>query len=114
VSVVTPASTTTQRRARPSPDATRRSPQVSSTPIERDSTADTFAGYLAATAIFIGAIALAARPLPLSVTSIVLSLVATAMSGPRSARIAAISVGVATLSFILAMTIAVLTDRSLY
>jgi hypothetical protein len=87
---------------------------VSSAPIERDSTADTFAGYLAAAAIFIGAIALAARPLPLSVAAIVLSLVATGMSGPRSARIAAASVGVATLSFILAMTIAVLTDRALY
>jgi VIT1/CCC1 family predicted Fe2+/Mn2+ transporter len=87
---------------------------VSTAPIERDSTADTFAGYLAAAAIFIGAIALAARPLPLAVASIVLSLVATGMSGPRSARISAVSVGVATLSFILAMTIAVLTDRSLY
>jgi hypothetical protein len=87
---------------------------VSSAPIERDSTADTFAGYLAAAAIFIGAIALAARPVPLSVASIVLSLVATGMSGPRSARIAAVSVGVATTSFIVAMTIAVLTDRALY
>jgi hypothetical protein len=114
VSVVTPVPATTRSRPRSQPVGARGSPQVSSTPIERDSTADTFAGYLAATAIFIGAIALAARPLPLSVASIVLSLVATAMSGPRSARIAAISVGVATLSFILAMTIAVLTDRSLY
>jgi hypothetical protein len=87
---------------------------VSSTPIQRDSTADTFAGFLAATAIFVGAIALAIRPLPLSVASIALSLVATGMSGPRSARISAIAVGVATLSFILGMTIAVLTDRPLY
>jgi hypothetical protein len=44
----------------------------------------------------------------------VLSLVATGMSGPRSARISAIAVGAATLSFILGMTIAVLTDRPLY
>ena len=87
---------------------------MSSTPIRRDSTADTFAGFLAATAIFVGAIALAIRPLPLSVASIVLSFVATGMSGPRSARISAIAVGVATLSFILGMTIAVLTDRPLY
>ena len=87
---------------------------MNSTPIQRDSTADTFAGFLAATAIFVGAIALAIRPLPLSVASIVLSLVATGMSGPRSARISAIAVGAATLSFILGMTIAVLTDRALY
>ena len=73
-----------------------------------------FAGFLAAAAIFIAAIALAIRPLPLTVASIVLSLVATGMSGPRSARISAIAVGAATLSFILGMTIAVLTDRPLY
>jgi hypothetical protein len=87
---------------------------VSATPVQRDSSADTFAGFLAAAAIFVGAIALAIRPLPLSVASIVLSLVATGMSGPRSARISAIAVGAATLSFILGMTIAVLTDRPLY
>jgi hypothetical protein len=87
---------------------------MSTAPIQRDSTADTFAGFLAAAAIFIGAIALAVRPLPLTLASIVLSLVATGMSGPRSARISAIAVGAATLSFILGMTIAVLTDRPLY
>jgi hypothetical protein len=87
---------------------------VSTAPIQRDNTADTFAGFLAATAIFVGAIALAVRPLPLSLASIVLSLVATAMSGPRSARISAVAVGVASSSFVLGMTIAVLTDRPLY
>jgi VIT1/CCC1 family predicted Fe2+/Mn2+ transporter len=114
VPLVTPAQATARPRARPPPVQTRGSAQVTNAPVERDSTADTFAGYLAASAIFIGAIALAARPLPLAVASIVLSLVATGMSGPRSARIAAVSVGVATISFVLAMTIAVLTDRALY
>jgi hypothetical protein len=87
---------------------------VSTAPVQRDGISDTFAGYLAAAAIFIGAIALAVRPLPLSVAAIVLSLVATGMSGPRSGRIVALSVAAATASFILAMTIAVLTDRPLY
>lgn len=87
---------------------------MNAAPVRRDSTADTFAGFLAATAIFVGLIALVVRPLPLSLASIVLSLVATTMAGPRSARIAAVAVAVASLSFILAMTIAVLTDRQLY
>lgn len=87
---------------------------MSATPVQRDSTADTFAGFLAAAAIFVGAIALAIRPLPLSLAAIVLSFVATAMSGPRSARITAVAVGVGALSFVLGMTIAVLTDRPLY
>jgi hypothetical protein len=69
---------------------------------------------MAAGAIFVSAIALAVRPLPLSVAAIVLSLVAAAMSGRRSSRLTTIAVGVAASGFVLAMTIAVLTDRPLY
>jgi hypothetical protein len=112
--VVAVNASSAQPRARPAPPGQHGSPQVNAAPVQRDSTAETFAGFLAATAIFVGAIALAVRPLPLSLAAIVLSFVATAMSGPRSARISALAVGVAATSFVLGMTIAVLTDRPLY
>jgi hypothetical protein len=87
---------------------------MSSPPVERDSAGETLAGYMAATAIFVGAIALAVRPLPLSLASLVLALGATAIGGSRFARLQAFAFAAATTSFVLGMTIAVLTGRALY
>lgn len=81
---------------------------------DRDSPADLVAGFMATAAIFVGAIALVVRPVPLSIAALVLSLVATAMAGPRFSRLAAVSVGAASLAFVLSMTIAVLARRSLF
>lgn len=68
---------------------------------------------MSAAAIFVAAMALAVRPLPLSLAAIVLSLVATAIGGPWG-RLHAIAVGAATASFVLGMTIAVVAGRPLY
>ncbi|HZB23237.1 MAG TPA: hypothetical protein VE444_05275 [Gaiellaceae bacterium] len=87
---------------------------MSTTPVERDGAGETLAGYLAATAIFVGALALMIRPLPLSLASLLLALSATAVGGGRFARLQAFAVGAATLAFILGMTIAVVTNRPLY
>ena len=69
--------------------------------LDRRGPAETLAGYMTATAIFLGAAAL------------VLSLTATAIGG-RWGRLHAIAVGAATVGFILGMTIAVVTSRPLF
>lgn len=86
---------------------------MSVSPVERAGPAEVLAGYMSAAAIFISAMALAVRPLPLSVAALGLSLVATAIGG-RWGRLHALAVAVATTSFVLGMTIAVLTSRPLY
>ena len=86
---------------------------MSTPPVERDRPAEVVAGYMAAAAIFVSAIALVVRPLPLSVAAIVLSLVATGIGG-RFERLESIAVAAATLAFVLGMTIAVVTGRPLY
>ncbi len=80
---------------------------------ERLGPAEVLAGFMSAAAIFVAAMAVAVRPLPLSLAAIVLSLVATAIGGPWG-RLNAIAVGAATASFVLGMTIAVVTGRPLY
>jgi hypothetical protein len=86
---------------------------MSTTPVDRDTPGEILAGYMAATAIFVGAIALAVRPVPLSLAALVLALASTAIGG-RFARLQALAVAVATASFVLGMTIAVITGRALY
>ena len=81
--------------------------------LDRTGHGEAIAGYMSAVAIFVGAMALAVRPLPLSLAALVLSLVATGIGG-RWGRLHAFAVGAATLSFILGMTIAVVTSRPLW
>lgn len=75
--------------------------------------AETLAGYMSATAIFLAAAALAFRPLVLALAALVLALTATAIGG-RWGRLHGIAVGAATLGFILGMSIAVVTGRPLF
>lgn len=86
---------------------------MSAPELERDSPGEILAGYMAGAAIFVGAIALAVRPVPLSLAALVLALVSTGIGG-RFSRLQAIAVAAATTSFVLGLTIAVLTDRPLY
>ena len=74
--------------------------------LDRRGPAETLAGYMSAAAIFLAAMALAYRPL-------VLSLTATAIGG-RWGRLHSIAVAAATVGFILGMTIAVVTGRPLF
>lgn len=86
---------------------------MSTSPVDQAGAGEILAGYMAAAAIFVGAMALAVRPLPLSLASLILALSATAIGG-RFARLQALAVTVASLSFILGMSIAVITGRDLY
>jgi hypothetical protein len=86
---------------------------VSASELERARPAEVVAGYMSAAAIFLAAMALAVRPLPVALAALMLSLVGTAIGG-RWGRLHAIAVAAATAAFVLGMTIAVLTGRPLY
>lgn len=81
--------------------------------LERPGHGETIAGYMSAAAIFIAAMAVVVRPLPLAVAALLLSLVATGIGG-RWGRLHAVAVGAATVAFIVGMTIAVVAGRPLY
>jgi hypothetical protein len=80
---------------------------------ERESPADIVAGFLAALAIVGGLIAIAYRPVPIGVFSILVALVAAGMSG-RHERLAASAVAVAAAGFLAGMIVAVLTNHALW
>jgi hypothetical protein len=80
---------------------------------DRTSPAEIVAGYMSAAAIFLSVIALAIRPVPLSIAAILLGLVASAIGG-RWGRLHAIAVACGTSAFVLGMTIAVITGRPLF
>lgn len=86
---------------------------MSTSELERARPAEVVAGYMSAAAIFLAAMALAVRPLPIALAALTLSLVGTAIGG-RWGSLHAIAVGAATVAFVLGMTIAVLTGRPLY
>ena len=86
---------------------------MSTTPVDRAEPVEIVAGYMSAAAIFLGAMAIVVRPLPIGLAAIVLSLVGTAMGG-RWGRLHALAVGAATVGFVLGMTVAVLTSSPLY
>ena len=79
----------------------------------RDRPAETVAGYLAALAIFGGLIAVAVRPVPVGVSSILVGLIAAAMAD-RFQRLAGVAVAVATSGFMAGMIVCVITSRPLW
>jgi hypothetical protein len=80
---------------------------------ERARPSETVAGFLAAFSIFASLIALAWHPLRLLGPAIVLAMVSAGMGG-RHHRLAFVAVLIATVCFVLGMTIAVLTQRQLW
>ena len=86
---------------------------MSTSPVERARPAEVIAGYMSAAALFLAAMALVVRPLPLSLAALVLSLLGTGVGG-RWGNLHALAVGASTVAFVLGMTIAVLTGRPLY
>jgi hypothetical protein len=86
---------------------------VSSAPIQEQRPADTVAGFLAAVSIFSSLASIFWHPLRLVIASILLALIAAGMSR-RYQTLAGIAVGVGALSWILGMTIAVLTKHPLW
>ena len=75
-------------------------------------TGEVVSGYLAATAIFVAALAIVHRPLVLSLAAIMLALLALIVGGGR--RLNAFAFGAATSAFVLGMAVAVLTGNALY
>jgi tetrahydromethanopterin S-methyltransferase subunit E len=79
----------------------------------RSGPAEVLAGYMAAAAIFLAALAVVYKPLPLSLAALLLSLTATAIGG-RWGNLHAFAVGAATVGFVAGMTVAVITSHALY
>jgi hypothetical protein len=71
------------------------------------------AGYLAAAALFVGLIGIVYKPGQVGVGAILVALVAAAMGGPQR-RLAAAALVIATLSWLVGMTVAVLLERPLW
>jgi hypothetical protein len=80
----------------------------------RGNRADVVAGYLATFAIFLAAIAAVYRPVRLAPAAAVIALVAAALAGRRSSRIAQLAIAAAVLGWIIGMTFAVTTERPLW
>lgn len=77
------------------------------------SRASVLGGLLAAAAIFLGLLALAYHPVPVSVTAVLLALVALVMS-PRHQTLAGIGLVAAGIGFVGGMAIAVVTGNPLW
>lgn len=75
--------------------------------------ADPLSGLFAAMALFFSLLALAYHPLTVSVAAFLLGLVAVLMSS-RHERLAGIALGVAGVSFVAGMTIAILAGKPLW
>jgi hypothetical protein len=87
---------------------------VSTTPVREEyRAADTVAGILASMSIFASLTAIVWHPLRLVIASILVALIATAMSR-RYQLLGGIAVAVGGISWILGMTIAVITGHPLW
>jgi len=87
--------------------------RVSAAPYARSRAAETFAGYLAAAAIFVSITGVMYRPLRLIPLALVLALIATAIGG-RALRLATWAVVIGTLAFVVGMAAAVITSNPLW
>jgi hypothetical protein len=81
---------------------------------EREGPAEGVAGFLAAIAIFGGAIAIAQRPVVIGIASLLVALVAAAMAGGRNRKLAAAAVAVTSCAWLIGMIVSVLTNRPLW
>jgi hypothetical protein len=75
--------------------------------------ADAIGGLLASLSIFIGALALADKPVRLAVASVVLALIASRMTD-RWDRLVTVAMALSIVWFVGGMTIAVITNNPLY
>ena len=82
-------------------------------PTARERPAEVVAGFLAALAIAGGAIAVAVRPVPIGVASILIGFLAVALAD-RNQRLAAAGVTLASVGFLGGMIVSVLTSRPLW
>jgi hypothetical protein len=89
---------------------------VSTTPsvAQREGQAETIAGFLAALAIFGGVIAVAQRPVPIGLASLLVALVAATMASGRNQKLAGAAVAIAALGWLAGMIVCVITGRPLW
>jgi hypothetical protein len=80
---------------------------------DRQRPAESVAGFLAALSMTASLLAVVYRPVRLAPFAILLGLIAAGLGG-RYARLAAVAVVVATLGWLIGMTVAVLTSHPLY
>jgi len=86
---------------------------VNAQPVDRMSTADVVAGFLAVVAIAAAFFSLAYRPIRVDVFAVILSFVAAGMAD-RNRRLAGIAVAISAGCFILGLLIAILADKPLF
>ena len=82
-------------------------------PVDRMSTADVVAGFLAVVAIAAALFSLAYRPVRVDVFAVILSFVSAGMAD-RNRLLAAIAVATSAVCFILGLLIAILADKPLF
>jgi hypothetical protein len=86
---------------------------MSSAPYDRARPAETIAGFLAATSIFVSVVGVAYRPLRLIPLAIVLALLASGIGG-RATRLATWAVAIGAVAFAVGMAAAVITSNPLW
>jgi len=86
---------------------------MSSVPESEPRYADAIAGFLCAFALALSLVAIARTPALLAPVAILVGLVAARMSEARQ-KLAGWTVGIATLSFLIGMTVAISTDNALF
>ena len=86
---------------------------MSTVPERRERPADTVAGFLAALALFASLIGVAWRPFRIIPAAVLIALVALGMGG-RHQRLAAFALAVATVAWVVGMTVAVATGNDLW
>jgi hypothetical protein len=86
---------------------------VSVSPAERSGAVDTVAGLMAALALAVASLGIVYKPVRVIPVAILVALIAVAMGG-RNQRLAAFAVAWGALCWVAGMTIAVLTERSLF
>jgi hypothetical protein len=86
---------------------------VSTPPAERSGALDTVAGFIAALSFAVASLGIVYKPVRVIPIAIVVALIALGMGG-RSFRLAAVAVMWGAVCWIAGMTIAVLTERSLW
>jgi hypothetical protein len=86
---------------------------VSTPPAERSSALETVAGFMAALAFAVASLGIVYKPVRVIPIAIVVALIAVGMGG-RNSRLATLAVMWGGVCWIAGMTIAVLTERSLW
>ena len=89
---------------------------MSAQPVEaRDETrpAETVAGFLAAAALAVGAIAIWYRPVRLAPVALLVALIAVGIGG-RFSRLAAAAVAVITVGWVIGMIVAIVAEKPLW